>query len=99
MMLSKEIERDEYSANNEESEIYYLKLENAKLKNMNDLLKRENIKLSEAKVLLKEYNLALKQKEEVVENFKKDNMIIYNEIKVIPQVIRKFLFKDSHIDN
>jgi len=72
---------------------YDMEIENIRLKNLVEFLKKENEKISKAKELLEEYNYVLKQKNNEIEELRKNNQILNEDIQKVPKFVRILFIK------
>lgn len=73
------------------------RIENIRLKNLVEILKKENSKISKAKNLLSEYKYAMKEKDNEIEELKRNNQDLYNCIQGLPKIIKKLFIKNIDI--
>ena len=70
----------------ESNQNYNARIENIRLKNLVEILKKENSKISKAKNLLSEYKYAMKEKDNEIEELKRNNRIYIIVFKVCPKL-------------
>ncbi len=81
----------------ESNQNYNARIENIRLKNLVEILKKENSKISKAKNLLSEYKYAMKEKDNEIEELKRNNQDLYNCIQGLPKIIKKLFIKNIDI--
>lgn len=81
----------------ESNQNYNARIENIRLKNLVEILKKENSKISKAKNLLSEYKDAMKEKDNEIEELRRNNQDLYNCIQGLPKIIKKLFIKNTDI--
>lgn len=77
----------------ESNQNYNARIENIRLKNLVEILKKENSKISKAKNLLSKYKDAMKEKDNEIEELRRNNQDLYNCIQGLPKIIKKLFIK------
>ena len=81
----------------ESNQNYNARIENIRLKNLVEILKKENSKISKAKNLLSKYKDAMKEKDNEIEELRRNNQDLYNCIQGLPKIIKKLFIKNTDI--